>query len=117
MWPPVPPAAMTIESGRPAVIGGGPYQRPPAVPALVWVRFCWARRARGGGSDGCGIRSPAVAERQVSLVGVASSIGHAASLAQRAETAGFGSVWAAEFYDRSATVQLAAMAAATSSIR
>lgn len=39
-----------------------------------------------------------------------------AGAAQRAEEAGFASVWATEFYDRSATVALAAMAEATSTI-
>lgn len=37
--------------------------------------------------------------------------------AQRAEAAGFGSVWTTEFYDRSATVTLAAIASATERIR
>lgn len=40
----------------------------------------------------------------------------AASVARRAETAGFESVWTTEFYDRSAIVTLAAMAEATESI-
>lgn len=40
-----------------------------------------------------------------------------ARAAARAEAAGFRSAWTAEFYDRSATVSLAAMAAATSRIR
>lgn len=39
-----------------------------------------------------------------------------AAIAREAEQAGFGSAWTAEFYDRSATVSLAAMAAATSRI-
>jgi len=39
---------------------------------------------------------------------------HVASMAERS---GFASAWTAEFYDRSATVSLAAMAAATSRIR
>jgi probable F420-dependent oxidoreductase len=39
-----------------------------------------------------------------------------ADAARRAEAAGFESVWATEFYDRSATVALAAMAEATSEI-
>jgi probable F420-dependent oxidoreductase len=39
-----------------------------------------------------------------------------AAIAHQAEEAGFGSAWTAEFYDRSATVSLAAMAAATSRI-
>lgn len=41
----------------------------------------------------------------------------AARIAARAERAGFDSAWTAEFYDRSATVSLAAMAQATSRIR
>ncbi|HVL86242.1 MAG TPA: LLM class flavin-dependent oxidoreductase [Pseudonocardia sp.] len=40
----------------------------------------------------------------------------AAAAARRAEERGFESVWTTEFYDRSATVSLAAMAAATSTI-
>jgi probable F420-dependent oxidoreductase len=40
-----------------------------------------------------------------------------AAVAALAERSGFSSVWTAEFYDRSATVSLAAMAAATSRIR
>src|SRR4051794_41982155 len=39
-----------------------------------------------------------------------------AEAARRAEEAGFDSVWATEFYDRSATVSLAAMAQATERI-
>lgn len=39
-----------------------------------------------------------------------------AEAARRAEEAGFASVWATEFYDRSATIALAAMAEATSTI-
>src|SRR4051812_11845820 len=39
-----------------------------------------------------------------------------ADAARRAEEAGFESVWATEFYDRSATIALAAMAQATSEI-
>src|SRR5580765_3686612 len=39
-----------------------------------------------------------------------------AEAARRAEAAGFASVWATEFYDRSATIALAAMAQATSTI-
>ncbi len=41
------------------------------------------------------------------------SLAIAAAAARRAESAGFASVWTTEFYDRSATVSLAAMAAAT----
>lgn len=40
----------------------------------------------------------------------------AAAAARRAEERGFESVWTTEFYDRSATVSLAAMAAATSTV-
>ncbi|MGH7760212.1 MAG: LLM class flavin-dependent oxidoreductase [Candidatus Dormibacteraceae bacterium] len=40
-----------------------------------------------------------------------------AALAARAEAAGFDSAWTAEFYDRSGTVSLAAMAQVTSRIR
>src|SRR4051794_12942705 len=40
-----------------------------------------------------------------------------AEAARRAEEAGFESVWATEFYDRSATVALAAMAQATEEIQ
>ena len=39
-----------------------------------------------------------------------------ADAARRAQEAGFASIWATEFYDRSATVALAAMAQATSTI-
>jgi alkanesulfonate monooxygenase SsuD/methylene tetrahydromethanopterin reductase-like flavin-dependent oxidoreductase (luciferase family) len=39
-----------------------------------------------------------------------------AETARLAERAGFASVWATEFYDRSATIALAAMAQATSTI-
>src|SRR5919106_5042361 len=39
-----------------------------------------------------------------------------AETARRCEEAGFASVWATEFYDRSATVGLAAMAQATGTI-
>src|SRR6266508_4053673 len=39
-----------------------------------------------------------------------------AEVAAQAERRGFSSAWTAEFYDRSATVSLAAMAAATSRI-
>jgi probable F420-dependent oxidoreductase len=58
----------------------------------------------------------------VSFAGISlvSSTGGPAELAETAracEDAGFASVWATEFYDRSATVALAAMAEATSSIQ
>ena len=44
------------------------------------------------------------------------SLATAASAARRAEERGFESVWTTEFYDRSATVSLAAMAQATSTV-
>jgi alkanesulfonate monooxygenase SsuD/methylene tetrahydromethanopterin reductase-like flavin-dependent oxidoreductase (luciferase family) len=44
------------------------------------------------------------------------SIGETVEAARRAEQAGFESVWATEFTDRSATVAMAAMAAATERI-
>lgn len=44
------------------------------------------------------------------------SLATVADAARRAEQAGFESVWTTEFYDRSATVSLAAMAQATKSI-
>lgn len=44
------------------------------------------------------------------------TLGTAVSAARRAEQRGFESVWTTEFYDRSATVSLAAMALATSTI-
>lgn len=44
------------------------------------------------------------------------SLATAASAARRAEERGFESVWTTEFYDRSATVSLAAMAHATSAV-
>jgi len=51
-----------------------------------------------------------------SLVTSAGGPAELADAARRAEAAGFESVWATEFYDRSATVALAAMAQATSEI-
>src|SRR5687767_7841494 len=51
-----------------------------------------------------------------SLVAMGSSIDELVRVAGLAEDAGFESVWAAEFYDRSATVSLAAMATATTRI-
>lgn len=54
--------------------------------------------------------------RRPSLVCLGANVEELCSVAVRAEEAGFESVWAAEFYDRSATVALAAMAAATSTI-
>jgi probable F420-dependent oxidoreductase len=51
-----------------------------------------------------------------SLVATAGGIGDLAEAARLAEQAGFESVWATEFYDRSATVALAAMAQATREI-
>ncbi|HEY4411018.1 MAG TPA: LLM class flavin-dependent oxidoreductase [Acidimicrobiia bacterium] len=51
-----------------------------------------------------------------SLVTLGASLPEQVSLARRAEAAGFSAMWASEFYDRSATIPLAAMAAATSVI-
>src|SRR5919108_1885834 len=45
-----------------------------------------------------------------------SGLGDIVESARIAEDAGFDSVWATEFYDRSATVALAAMAQATTAI-
>ena len=52
----------------------------------------------------------------ISLVTSSGGPAELALAAQQAEAAGFASVWATEFYDRSATVALAAMAGATSTI-
>src|SRR5436190_13938094 len=52
----------------------------------------------------------------VSLVTSSGGPPELAEAARMAEAAGFASVWATEFYDRSATVALAAMAQATSTI-
>ena len=52
----------------------------------------------------------------ISLVTSTGGPGELADAARRAEEAGFASVWATEFYDRSATVALAAMAQATAAI-
>lgn len=52
----------------------------------------------------------------LSLVCAGQDVHEVATLAARAERAGFASAWAAEFYDRSAVVGVAAMAAATESI-
>jgi probable F420-dependent oxidoreductase len=52
----------------------------------------------------------------VSLVNSTGGPRELAEAARRAEQAGFESVWATEFYDRSATVALAAMAGATERI-
>ena len=51
-----------------------------------------------------------------SLVHFGGDVHQLRDLAVQAERAGFESIWAAEFYDRSATIALAAMASATSSI-
>jgi hypothetical protein len=45
------------------------------------------------------------------------SVGETVEAARHAEQAGFESVWATEFTDRSATVAMAAMAAATELVR
>lgn len=50
------------------------------------------------------------------LVTGGSGLSDIAESARLAEAAGFGSVWATEFYDRSATLAMAAMAQATSTI-
>src|SRR2546421_12742502 len=52
----------------------------------------------------------------ISLVTSSGGPPELADAARRAQEAGFASVWATEFYDRSATVALAAMAQATSTI-
>src|SRR5438045_3576551 len=49
----------------------------------------------------------------LALVFSAGGVHDAAAAAQVAEGAGFESVWATEFYDRSATIALAAMAGVT----
>lgn len=51
-----------------------------------------------------------------SLVALGATMADLVAAARLAEEAGFESVWAAEFYDRSATVALAAMAHATSRV-
>lgn len=56
------------------------------------------------------------AGRGVSVVCAGQEVHEVAALAAQAERAGFESAWAAEFYDRSAVVAAAAMAAATESI-
>src|SRR4051795_4374671 len=54
--------------------------------------------------------------QQPSLVTSSGGPAELADAARRAEQAGFESVWATEFYDRSATVSLAAMAQGTENI-
>lgn len=61
-------------------------------------------------------RIPAVTSPGISLVTSTGGPAELAEAARLAERAGFASVWATEFYDRSATVALAAMAQATSTI-
>jgi probable F420-dependent oxidoreductase len=56
------------------------------------------------------------AKTQISLVTSSGGPPELAAAARLAEAAGFASVWATEFYDRSATIALAAMAQATSTI-
>lgn len=58
----------------------------------------------------------AAATPRPSLVCFGSDVHELRDLAVQAERAGFESIWTAEFYDRSATIALAAMAGATSSI-
>src|SRR5437870_665623 len=52
----------------------------------------------------------------ISLVTSSGGPAEVAEAARLAERAGFTSVWATEFYDRSATIAMAAMAAATDTI-
>src|SRR3989454_12647804 len=52
----------------------------------------------------------------ISLVTSTGGPAELATAARRAEEAGFASVWATEFYDRSATVALAAMAQASRTV-
>jgi probable F420-dependent oxidoreductase len=59
---------------------------------------------------------PPSANGRLSLVTSSGGVHDLAATARLAEDAGFESVWATEFYDRSATVALAAMAGATESI-
>ena len=54
--------------------------------------------------------------RPVGLVFSSGGVHDASVAAELAERAGFGSVWATEFYDRSATIALAAMAGATRAV-
>ena len=58
----------------------------------------------------------ALSAQGISLVASSGGPGELARAARLAQDAGFASVWATEFYDRSATVALAAMAQATSTI-
>ncbi|MFI7680540.1 LLM class flavin-dependent oxidoreductase [Amycolatopsis sp. K13G38] len=60
--------------------------------------------------------TPAAGHRGLSLVCTGGNVHEVAAMAADAERAGFESVWAAEFYDRSAVVAVAAMAAVTESI-
>jgi probable F420-dependent oxidoreductase len=57
-----------------------------------------------------------VSRAGISLVTSTGGPAEIAATARRCERAGFASVWATEFYDRSATVAIAAMAQATSRI-
>jgi probable F420-dependent oxidoreductase len=59
---------------------------------------------------------PASGAAAVSIVTSSGGPFELADAARRAELAGFASVWATEFYDRSATIALAAMAQATSTV-
>lgn len=56
------------------------------------------------------------ADGRLSLVASGGGVGDLAAAARLCEQAGFESVWATEFYDRSATIALAAMAHATEEI-
>ncbi|OLZ51830.1 MULTISPECIES: LLM class flavin-dependent oxidoreductase [Pseudonocardiaceae] len=60
--------------------------------------------------------STTATQRGVSLVCAGHDVHEVAALAAHAEQAGFESAWAAEFYDRSAVVAAAAMAAVTETI-
>src|SRR5256886_9069977 len=59
---------------------------------------------------------PEARARCISLVTSSGGPTELSEAARLAERAGFASVWATEFYDRSATIAMAAMAAATSTI-
>lgn len=54
---------------------------------------------------------------EISLVATSGSVAQLGAAAKLAEEAGLASVWTTEFYDRSATVSLAAMAQATTKIQ
>jgi probable F420-dependent oxidoreductase len=62
------------------------------------------------------VAAPSPGHGEMGLVVSLGGVHEAAAAAALAERAGFGSVWATEFYDRSATISLAAMAGATRTI-